>query len=275
MIEGDLDRSPQENHLFGRGPAKEKATETLPTGFPFSKIETLRVQLKPNSCAVLAFGPGGGKRSEDQPRLPFAGDPGGLAAQRNGSGELSHLAADRLTLAVINSGSIDRIEVKASKFGLDRVVPQDDQSVFDAFGLNGVPGIVEIDVDGKLSRPAALGVDAVREVVLGVSPSRPTNESSWRRDQLHSQRGDPATPVADAIGPYRSRLLEDAADFSEALLALAEANAKGSAGFNEPSPQDAVVLHVLVHWRRDAQHALSRVNAVASGAPGRGSRRSG
>lgn len=79
-----------------------------------------------------------------------------------------------------------------------------------------------------------------------------------------------ATTVADAIEPYRSRLLEDAADFSEALLALAEANAKGSAGFNEPSPQDAVALHVLVHWRRDAQHALSRVKAAASGAPGKG-----
>jgi hypothetical protein len=79
-----------------------------------------------------------------------------------------------------------------------------------------------------------------------------------------------ATVVADAIGPYRSRLLEDAADFSAALLVLAEANAKGSAGFNEPSPQDAVALHVLVHWRRDAKQALSRVKAASSGAPGKG-----
>ena len=54
-----------------------------------------------------------------------------------------------------------------------------------------------------------------------------------------------------------------------AEMAVAEANAKGSAGFNEPSPQDAVALHVLVHWRRDAKQALSRVKAATSGAPGK------
>jgi hypothetical protein len=37
-----------------------------------------------------------------------------------------------LTLAVISSGSIDRIEDKAAEFGLDRVVPQDDEALFGA-----------------------------------------------------------------------------------------------------------------------------------------------
>lgn len=76
--------------------------------------------------------------------------------------------------------------------------------------------------------------------------------------------------VAAAIDPYRERFAEDAADFTMALLALAKANANGSTGFNEPSPQDAVALHALVGWRRDAQHALRRVRAVDSSAPGRG-----
>lgn len=75
--------------------------------------------------------------------------------------------ADELTLAVISSGSIDRIEEKATEFGLDRVVPQADESLFDAYRVYGVPGIVQIDEQGSLSRPAALGPDAVREVVLG------------------------------------------------------------------------------------------------------------
>jgi hypothetical protein len=75
--------------------------------------------------------------------------------------------AEKLTLAVISSGSIDRIEAKAAQFGLERVVPQNDETLFDAYRVNGVPGIVEIDEEGSLSRPAALGPDAVREVVLG------------------------------------------------------------------------------------------------------------
>jgi hypothetical protein len=76
--------------------------------------------------------------------------------------------------------------------------------------------------------------------------------------------------VEAALDPFRIRLGEDAADFTRALLALAKANAKGSAGFNTPSPQDAVVLHALGHWRRDAQHALKRVKALSPAIRGRG-----
>ncbi len=86
-------------------------------------------------------------------------------AQRDRAGEL--------TLAVISSGSIDRIKEKAAEFALDRVVPQDDESLFDAYRVYGVPGVVQIDEQGSLSRPAALGIDAVREVALGTAPEPP------------------------------------------------------------------------------------------------------
>jgi hypothetical protein len=77
------------------------------------------------------------------------------------------------------------------------------------------------------------------------------------------------SPVSTAIDPYRNRFAEDAADFTVALLDLAKANAKGTAGFNEPSPEDAVALHALAGWRRDAQHALRRVRGLPADAPGR------
>lgn len=84
-------------------------------------------------------------------------------------------------------------------------------------------------------------------------------------------QGPPAqtAAIAAAIGPFRTRLAEDSGDFTLALLALAKANAAGLGSFNVPSPQDAVALHALGHWRRDAQHALRRVKAVAAGARGR------
>jgi peroxiredoxin len=78
-------------------------------------------------------------------------------------------AAD-LTLAVLSGGPLDRIERKAAEFGLDRVVPQD-ASLFDAYGVIGFPAIVLIDEQGRIARPAALGVDAVRDVVLEGAPS--------------------------------------------------------------------------------------------------------
>jgi peroxiredoxin len=83
---------------------------------------------------------------------------------------------DRLTLAVISTGRIDRIKEKAAEFGLDRVVPQDDEALFDAYRVNGVPGVVEIDATGTVSKPVALGADAVLEAVLGTA-AEPPHES--------------------------------------------------------------------------------------------------
>lgn len=74
--------------------------------------------------------------------------------------------------------------------------------------------------------------------------------------------------VLAAIDPYRASLADDSKEFTLALLALAQSNVNG-AGFNQASPQDAAALQALAHWRRDAHHALNRVRAVASDAPGR------
>lgn len=78
-------------------------------------------------------------------------------AQRDRAGDL--------TLAVLSSGPLGRIEEKAAEFGLGSVVPQD-ESVFDSYGVIGFPAIVLIDERGRVARPAALGVDAVRDLVL-------------------------------------------------------------------------------------------------------------
>jgi uncharacterized membrane protein YphA (DoxX/SURF4 family)/peroxiredoxin len=79
--------------------------------------------------------------------------------------------AHELTLAVLSSGSINRIEDKATEFGLVRVVPQDDETLFDAYRVNGVPGVVRIDRSGFLSDHPVLGADEVREVLLGSAPA--------------------------------------------------------------------------------------------------------
>ena len=78
---------------------------------------------------------------------------------------------DELTLAVVSTGSIDRIEAKAAEFRLDRVVPQADDALFDAYRVHGVPGIVEIDQTGGVSKPASLGANAIIEVIFGISPA--------------------------------------------------------------------------------------------------------
>jgi len=78
-----------------------------------------------------------------------------------------------------------------------------------------------------------------------------------------------AAAVSSALGPFRTRLEDDARDFTVALLALAKSNAKSAGSFNQASPQDKAALKALSRWRRDAQHALHRVRTVPTGAAGR------
>jgi peroxiredoxin len=110
-----------------------------------------------------------------RPVALFFTDPGCGACESalEAVAEAQRERAEELTLAVISRGSIERIKEKAAKFGLNRVVPQDDDALADAYRVYGVPGVVEIDGNGSLSRPAALGIDAVREVVLGIPPEPP------------------------------------------------------------------------------------------------------
>jgi hypothetical protein len=83
--------------------------------------------------------------------------------------------AEEMTLAVISGGGIDRIEQKAAEFGLNRVVPQTDDALFDAYRVRGFPALVEIAADGSVAGPPALGADPVRAVVLGAAAA-PSHE---------------------------------------------------------------------------------------------------
>ena len=84
-------------------------------------------------------------------------------AQRERSGEL--------TVAVISTGAVDRVERKAAEHGLERVLRQDDESLLDAYGINGVPAMVEIDTTGAIAATPALGADEVRAILLGSETS--------------------------------------------------------------------------------------------------------
>jgi len=87
--------------------------------------------------------------------------------------------ADQLTLAVLSAGSIDRIKRKAAEFGLDRVVPLDDDALLDAYGIQGFPAFVEIDPDGSVAAGPALGADPVR---AAISRARPAPSGASRLD---------------------------------------------------------------------------------------------
>lgn len=148
--------------IGGTGPGS-KTLPPLEPGTPAPEFAGVDLQGRPVSLRSLL--------SAGHPVALFFTDPG-CGACESALGAISHAQrerADELTVAVISSGSIDRIEEKATEFGLTCVVPQDDDSLFDAYRVNGVPGVVEIGANGDVTRPAELGVDAVRDLVLGTA----------------------------------------------------------------------------------------------------------
>jgi thiol-disulfide isomerase/thioredoxin len=108
-------------------------------------------------------------RAPGHPIVLFFTDPGCGACELvlDAVAQAQRERADELTVAVISSGSIDRIEAKATEFGLDRVIPQDGEDLLDAYRVHGFPAVIEIDPGGSITKEVALGPKAVREMVLG------------------------------------------------------------------------------------------------------------
>jgi peroxiredoxin len=80
-----------------------------------------------------------------------------------------------LTVAVISTGEVERVERKAAEHGLDRVLQQADESLLDAYGVNGVPAMIEIDAAGAIAAAPALGAEEVRAILRG-SETTPREE---------------------------------------------------------------------------------------------------
>lgn len=150
------------------GPARPEKPQLPPleVGEPAPRFEGRDLNGEPVSLDSLL--------ADGMPVALFFTDPGCGACELV-LDSVSAVQTDRtgeLNLVVISSGSIDRIERKAAEYGLESVVPQDDEGLFDAYRVRGFPALVEIAPDGSVAGPPALGADPVRAAVLGTGPAR-------------------------------------------------------------------------------------------------------
>ena len=142
----------------------ERGSRTLPpleVGTPAPAFAGLDLQGDPLSLDSL-LAPG-------QPLSLLFTDPG-CGACETILDDVARAQSERggeLTVAVISTGATAPVERKAAEHGLDRVLRQDDESLFDAYGINGVPAVVEIDAAGAIAAAPALGAEEVRTVLLG------------------------------------------------------------------------------------------------------------
>jgi peroxiredoxin len=70
--------------------------------------------------------------------------------------------AGALTVAVVGAGDADRNRAKAAEHGLDRILLQERDEVFNAYSFLGTPSAVVVSAEGKIASPLVAGADAVR-----------------------------------------------------------------------------------------------------------------
>jgi peroxiredoxin len=69
-----------------------------------------------------------------------------------------------LTVAVISVGIAERNREKAIEHGLDRILVQERDEVFQAYGFVGTPSAVVVSTDRKIGSSLVAGADAVRSL---------------------------------------------------------------------------------------------------------------
>jgi peroxiredoxin len=105
--------------------------------------------------------------------------------------------AERFRLVVLSRGEAEENREKASEFGLELLLLQEDREVGDLFECYGTPGAVLIDANGLVASPVAQGSDEIAELVarasdpLGVMQVAGTNGNHPGQDAF-SRVGEPA-----------------------------------------------------------------------------------
>jgi methylamine dehydrogenase accessory protein MauD len=77
---------------------------------------------------------------------------------------------DELTVVVISNGDEEDNRVSASEHGLTLLLRQEAHAVGLAYGANGTPMAVLVDLDGQIASSLVAGREAIGELVAGVSP---------------------------------------------------------------------------------------------------------
>jgi methylamine dehydrogenase accessory protein MauD len=90
--------------------------------------------------------------------------------------------ADRLTTAVISTGTAEANRAKASSAGLHRVLLQNDFEIGRAYRVAGTPSAVLVNVDGSVGSPVAGGAAAIRALVAPSPAPRRTVPLAGRPD---------------------------------------------------------------------------------------------
>ena len=110
-------------------------------------------------------------RSSGKPTVLIFSDPGcgPCSTLLPEVGRWQHEYERKLNLVLISRGTPEANRAKVTEHGITRVLLQQDREVTEAYQVRGTPGAVLVRPDGTIGSQAAMGPDAIRELVAGAA----------------------------------------------------------------------------------------------------------
>jgi peroxiredoxin len=117
-----------------------------------------------------------------------------------GSWQTEHVA--RLTIAVVGSGNMDELRVKANEHGVMNVLAQQRNEVSEAYRCPGTPSAVAVSPAGKIADHIAAGVDPISKLVLRLTSDSPPRRIRGELNQpsVNSNASRSANAVSSGSG---------------------------------------------------------------------------
>ena len=88
-------------------------------------------------------------------------------------GRLQRDPATQAPLVVISMGDPDDNRAKAAEHGLEPVLIQEDFTVARSLGVNGMPGALQLDSEGRILAAPAMGAERVGQLLESLDPANP------------------------------------------------------------------------------------------------------
>jgi peroxiredoxin len=136
--------------------------------------------------------------------------------------------ADRITVAVLSTGTPETVAESAATYGISEILVDENGAVARAYARRGTPGAIRLDANGVVVSPYAAGDAAIGELLLevfGVTEvvaAAVAERDSAEKDSAHAHDGDHEHANAEPERPGVEPVPPDAIDATFVPVARAD-----------------------------------------------------
>ena len=169
--------------------------------------------------------------------------------------------ADRLTVAVVSSGSAEENRLLLEHPGLHSLVAQDAGELLDLYGVSATPAAIAIESDGRISAPAVAGAGAIRELLQRPAGDATSLESAPRGPARETAVAAAAAAAVAAPLAQGATARREAADDPE-LQAFRKVLENASPGLARASRRSAAAVRAATIFQGNSRERARKAAAA-------------